>query len=628
MSPDKTRTRGISILALCLALIAGAPAATAAIDARIDRDTIAVGEALQLRLRLPDPGVEPDLTPLDEAFHVLGVQQSQRIEIRNGQRDESFEWWIEIMPRTHRPGPLEVPALRVGDDWSAPIALEVASAASRAPADQLASAASRAPTEPVVAVEASVDETRPYVQGQVQLTLRVVADGPILEGALDTPDLPGAIVEKTGEDTTSVEERDGRVVRVVERRYTIHPQESGVLEIPPLHFEGLVQSYERAPRRDPFEGLFGSSAFEEFFAARGRAGSLLSGMLGPRSRSVRAHSTPISLEVQPAPDEAADHESWLPARELSLVEDWKTDPTALRVGEPAVRFVGVRAVGLSGAQLPELRLPEVTGLKQYVEPSVEETVRAGGQSVAVRVQKTDLIPSRAGEIVLPAIELQWWDTEADQARIAQLPARTLTVLPADPNLAAATPAASPSPDTPATRESQPSEAPVGTAGWKARSRWMLIAAGATALGLIWLAGRRRPSPDDPPAERRAVGATAPNHRSRRDRSKAKAQAAAALRKACAANDPAAAEAAIRTLGAERWSADPPRDAREWGRRLGSPAFADALRELQRVRYSPDAGSWDGTTLWQEYRACRAAGGGPSGRTARSADALPALYPSP
>ena len=67
---------------------------------------------------------------------------------------------------------------------------------------------------------------------------------------------------------------------------------------------------------------------------------------------------------------------------------------------------------------------------------------------SVRALPTVLIPTREGHLTLPSIDVEWWDTETDQARVATLPARTVKVHPGEQSNAQSEPlpmATAPSP---------------------------------------------------------------------------------------------------------------------------------------------------------------------------------------
>lgn len=89
----------------------------------------------------------------------------------------------------------------------------------------------------------------------------------------------------------------------------------------------------------------------------------------------------------------------------------------------------VRAKGLSASQLPDLPQPDQAGLKVYPDQAQTHNSTSGDVLVSEREQKTATIPTQAGDLTLPAIHLDWWDTEAKRQRSAELPARTIHVLP-------------------------------------------------------------------------------------------------------------------------------------------------------------------------------------------------------
>lgn len=583
------------IAAAVAVLLMTSPVASAQLEARVDRTSIGIDESLGLLLRLQGGGGEPDLSLLEADFEILDVRRSARTSIVNGRRDDSLDWWIELAPR--REGDVQIPMLRAGAETSEPIDIQVSARRPAAGGDV-------AEPRPDVFVELEANDPSPYVQGQVLVSARVHSAVPLREGVLSDPEVAGAIVERVGEDSAQRREIAGRSYQVIERQYAVFPQESGELRIPPVFFEGRVEEAPgtRRARRDPFADLFGRSPF---------GGSLLDAFAGGGGRAVRARSQGLTLDVKPRPDDAADR-WWLPAAHVELIEEWATEPPLLRVGEPAERTIAIRASGLSGSQLPELELPAAEGLKQYREPAVDETFRVGDEVIAVKLQKTTVIPTKAGPLTLPAVEVSWWDTGADEARTARLPARTLEVLPGDPAHAAQAtpPAAVESPPAVAAEPAAPDPGPIARRGAWATA--IAIVAAAFAAGLLHRR-RRRTARDS------ASGA--------RDAASPRAGLAAAehgLRGACQGADAKAASAALRALALARWPDAPPLSAQAWAERLASPSLGDAIRVLNRIRYAPGCGVWEGTELWNAYREARRSGA----RCQRNEPGpLPALYPT-
>jgi len=99
------------------------------------------------------------------------------------------------------------------------------------------------------------------------------------------------------------------------------------------------------------------------------------------------------------------------------------------VGEPITRTITIRAEGLSAAQITPLPVPEGNSYRGYPDqPQLDELVTLNGL-VATRAESMALVPNQAGEIVLPAVELFWWDVKSNQQRTARLPSTTLKVSP-------------------------------------------------------------------------------------------------------------------------------------------------------------------------------------------------------
>jgi len=599
------------VAVVAIALLAGAPAMAADLEAHVDRTRIAAGDTVGLLLRGRSLQVAPDLAPLQEDFDVLDVRRSQRTTIVNGQRDSSTDWHVTLAPR--RTGRLTIPALEAGSAASAPLALDVSDASQSAPGHGSANGPRS------VFVEAEVDDTTPYVQGKVLLTVRIHHDGSLIDGALFDPQVTGAVVERAGEDTTFQREVDGQLYHVIERQYAVFPQHSGELHIPPLVFEGRRQEAARERAHDPFGDAFGSRPRDPFADAFGGSrspfgGSLFEDFFGPRGEPLRLHTASLDLEVQPRPDELAG-DWWLPAREVELIESWGEKPPVLRVGEPVHRTLVIRAAGLSGAQLPELELPAVEGAKQYSEPAVDDTASQGGEVISVKLQETTLIPTRAGTLTLPAIELAWWDTTADEARTARLPSQTLQVASgAEEHATLAPPPAAPTsgPAEPPPPPPAPVTGPTGLAGHP--TAWLtgliILLFAAAVVGRRLRLGARVSSDD-------VRGRQTP------DRARIK-RAERELRAACETSDAEACAAALRGLGQACWPASPPAGGRAWAERLGAPGLRAPIAELHRVQYSPHRDSWNGARLWQAYRdALRAA----PKRRPGAIGVLPELYPS-
>ncbi|MEE3326335.1 MAG: BatD family protein [Myxococcota bacterium] len=619
--------RGLA-LASVLGLLSGwASTATAAAQARLDRGLMALGERIQLTIRSQGQSMntEPDLSSLGPDFYVLGQTQSIRTTIINGQRDVSVDWQIELTPL--RAGDLEIPAVQVGSDSTEPLRLTVVEESSTSTLGMRnAQPETAGAMPPHLTLSAEVDQASPYVQEQVALTLRLESTRPILSGSLSEPEIPGAILEKLGEDSSRVEEVDGQPLHIFERRYALFPQQSGEFSISPSVFDGEIAGDDRSRNRrnDPFshsrlDDLMGGSLFDDFF---GRSGSLFDQVLGHRGKNVRVISDPIQLTVRERPEQSPG-QRWLPAQNLELVEIWgdgSSEPPRFVVGEPVDRIVAVRARGVTASQLPVPDPAETEGLKQYAKPAYEDSQELGGGMVAVRARPTVLIPTRPGLLTLPPVEVDWWDTETDQARTSILPARTLHVEPGDSGTALQ--ASAPPPAAPPQGPSGPAgpaevEPLLPTDPGSDHAAWIGLGL-AGLIGLIGMSAYQRRTLKNTPDPSAIM---TPRIR--------KSRLESCLKRACLEGDAIEAEKALLEIAKWVWTSSTPRSTGEIAARANSPALKEELSQLAASRFANSSGvNWNGVGLWRAYRASELARRRPFHDShRRQSGLLPELYPS-
>jgi len=608
--------RSRHLLAAACAAALAAPALAADLETHLERTHVEAGESVQLVIREQGSGSgsQPDLSPLSQDFEVLDVSQSQRTEIRNFDVQRTHDWVVTLSPR--RAGRLEIPPLQVGSDRSQALTLEVGG--SGAPND--ASDPAAEPSKSGVFVEAQVDDPHPFVQGRSVLTLRVFAREGIVEASLAEPEIQGAIVERMGDDERSERTIGGERYDVVERRYSVVPQQSGRLDIPPVSLDAVVR--ESAPRvsrgfggafADPFHGFFGNG-----FGSMPRMGSLIDQFFGSRNRRLRVRSDAIALDVKPVPP-GVEIAHWLPAHGLELSETWSPDPGSLHVGDQVTRTVTVRAAGVAPSQLPDLEGPRVDGLKQYAEPASTASREIGGSLWSVKQQASVLVPTQPGTLELPAVEIAWYDVQANEPRTATLPARTFEVLPAPG-------AAAPDSPTPAAATSADSHAQAAAPGVVESFAtgpldWRLAAMVGAGIGAAVSAGallarrrtRLRAADDSPNAAMPTLSGDA------RPRA-----LAAAFEQACRSNDAVAAAAALVAWGRARFADAAPNTAGEVAERLGDAALRAEIDALNASRYSAAGPAWQGDALLAAWRVARER---KPARAPRGSGPLPALYPT-
>ena len=535
------------LMMLIVLILLGVQANAATLTARVDRTQMSLNETVELTLETGDTTAfgKPDLQPLDTLFRVFDTRQTNQISGANGEARTITRWSIRLQPR--KSGYLVIPPLQIGEWRSEPITLNVMEPIAEG-TDKLAP----------IFIDSSLDHESVYVQAQVVLTLRIYHSVSLYDDSTLSPlQMQDALVERLGEPRTYEKDINGIRHGVIEIRYALFPQKSGDLSIPAQLFSATTV----AGNGDFYGSRFG--------------------------KSTQVKSPEIPLQVKPKPSDYPADAPWLPATNLTLVEAWSPQPGDAQLGEALTRSLMVKAEGLTSTQLPPLELATVAGLRRYPDqPSLNDAAADTGVSGS-REQREALVATQAGEYVLPAVELVWWNTTEDRLERSTLPERTLQVAD-NPELV-----------QPAIEEH---DAPLPQVQQRLVWPWQLssaVFALTTLLGFgLWLRARSQP------AVLRPVQA-GPTPRSLLED----------LKRACLANDTQATRHAL-----DAWARQQPETLADMAARF--VLLSDALDDLNGALYSETGQRWQGEALWQAIQSL------PSRQEdgPENASTLPPLYP--
>jgi BatD DUF11 like domain len=577
-------------LLLFLLLAAGTTSLWAGVSATLDRNTIAEGDTVTLTIEAEGQhaqGAQPDLSPLQKDFTILGTSTSQQMQIINGRMSSSASLRVELEPK--HGGRIEIPALRVGGETTAPLTLTIA--------DQPAATASQPGSPIYLETEVEPHAASTFVQQQIQYTTRLYYSMPLVEGTLGDPEPEHAVVERLGEDKHFQTTVNGQRYQVIERRYAIFPEQSGTFTIPPVSFTGRMATGGASHR--PFGRM--DSMIEQFFG-RDPFGndSFFTTPFGAPGKRVHARGEAVTLEVKPHPA-SYSAATWLPGEDLELHDSWASQPPEFRVGEPVNRVISIDAKGLAASHLPEISMPAIAGMRIYPEQPVRESRTDGAVVYGHSGQSFAFVPQKAGRVTLPEIRLDWWDIKAGKERVAVLPSWNVDVLPGaggvqgaavPPPVAASKPQAQPVAEPPAS----PAPAPFAKIA-TLMQLWPWLAGGFVLLMLaamvVWRRSRRRaPSAPAPVTVKPDVPtAAAPPDAG---------GALHALRQACDDNDARAAARALLDWAAAVWPDNRPRNLGAVASRLESDAGAE-VRRLDQSLYAPGGVVWEGAALANAFR---------------------------
>ncbi|MCX4216260.1 BatD family protein [Pseudomonas sp. MCal1] len=512
-------------------LICTATAQAAELTASVDRSRLNSGETVELTLESNDVTQfgKPDLSPLEPLFEVRGTRQVNQLNTLNGDNRATTRWIITLLPKEN--GSVEIPPLKLGDVESQPITVQVIESDTREENNA---------REPVF-IEASLDQTSVYVQAQAILTLRIYHSVSLYDDSSLTPlQIADARIEQLGDMRTYEKDINGVRHGVIEMRYAIYPQHSGLLSIAPQTFSATL--VDTQPSQDATTQ-------------------------GPKpGKLMHISSAATSLTVKPKPMTYPSDAPWLPARSLSLSESWNPEPEHTQVGDSLTRSLTLKVEGLASSQLPALPATEANGLRRYPDQPVLNNQSSDRGLIGSREEREALVPSRSGSIELPTVDVVWWNTFEDHLEHTSLPARTLQVAN-NPSLQVDTPAGNAQPLSAADSEAL---------WWWKLSTFVFACTTLLGFGLWWRARWQ-------PAILRAAQ-TGPSPRTLLDD----------IKRASQANDPHATRQAL-----DAWARQQPETLADMAARF--VPLSDALDGLNGALYSETGQHWQGEDLWRAIR---------------------------
>lgn len=528
---------------LAVLMMASVIAQAAPVTAKLDRSSAVVGETVTLTLQTTDPdqGLETDLSVLQADFDVLNQRSETQMSFINGRQTASVRLVITLEPK--HAGDLQIPALKLPGVTTTPLTLKVTPPPELAPGQ----------AEPVfIEVSVQPDSGPYYVLSQVSLMVRIFYQANLTEAAINPP-TPAQAAVRLLDEVPYQSERNGERYRVLERRYAIFPERSGTLTIPPMQLSGRL--IER-----PADRLWQPAV---------------------RGRRVHVESEPLTLEISPKPDEFQG-EFWLPARRITLTQQI-ADNEELHVGEPVTRTVIIDAVGLEEHMLEEPVWPEMPGTRVYPDQPQGISRDDGEWVLGHKEFRYAVVPEQAGELLLPEIRLDWWDTVANRQRTAVLPAHSVEVKPSE--LSKSVSAAPPVSAIASQLEQLPPQVITGV------STWWKVSTGAFAL--LWLATlllyfNRKPATVAPAVN----GIASMDERELLKR----------FQQACHENDAPLARK-ILAQWVRRHAPRPLRGSmRDFGADCGEAGLASAIAELDACGFTQTgATDWRGDPLWAAFK---------------------------
>lgn len=380
----------------CVFLFLISAVTQAAVIATLDRTTIAANETVNLRYESSDEETRvPDFSPINIDFDIVGQNRQNTVNIINGavQRKTIFE--LTLAPK--RVGVLQIPQIQFSNAISASISINVKQSVQR-------------DSEKDFNFTITADKTRATLQEQIILTVK-------LERAVNTTqenfsDLTFShqdfILEPLSNRFNRYEAMiNGRRHVVYERQFALFPQKTGSLLLNPITYTAVVPDNTSSR-----PGFFDNPFF-------GRAAG----------KTIRERSETLRLEIIDKPIAAAQH-PWLPAKRVTVKNEMLTNNDTLRVGDSITQVLTLTAEQQLATALPDIAVQHPPNVQIYPDQTQSQQTTTANGITSQKIFRSAIVPTQAGDIVLPAQNLFWWNTDSQILETVEIPEQRLSVLPA------------------------------------------------------------------------------------------------------------------------------------------------------------------------------------------------------
>lgn len=243
-------------------------------------------------------------------------------------------------------------------------------------------------------IETKLSKQNPYVQQCVILKLGVVSQNNLLTATPQIPQSDHFILHLLEGPIAYSRTRKGKRQIVNEFFYEVTPLKPGLLELPTITVSGEEEQVNGYGRNN--------KAFQASI------------------------QDPIKLEIREA---HAESSPWLPLEQLTLKV---TLPKGLKAatGRPFVVTAELNAIGTAGEQLPSLEQQLKTdAFRVYREQSQVETTldKKNNKIFGRRFETFTLVPQYGGDLKLPHLSINWWNTRNNMAQRASVPLQPIAV---------------------------------------------------------------------------------------------------------------------------------------------------------------------------------------------------------
>jgi hypothetical protein len=367
--------------------------ACAELNLHLDKDKVQQGQTFTLILKIEGKQINamPNFMPLQKDFSIEGTQSSVNYSVVNGQIRSTSEWTLILSAK--RSGILTIPSIEVGQEKTAPTTIEISDEAPTATMPQSTPEPDTKKPEATkqqqdVQLLTEISDTNPFVNQQIIYTVKLYNSSRLLDASYQPPQVEDALFVPMGNGRRYQVNENGRIYSVEEQQFALFPQKSGYLKIKPPTFNALL--YDITPKR------------------------------------ISIQAKPTTLNVKSIPP-AFKGRKWLPAKQVSLSENYDKSTTTLAEGSTLVRTVALQAVAVPAQLLPVLDFGSSDQFSVYPEKPLESNQFKQQDLIGRSTIKVTYLLNKAGRVTIPPVTLPWFNTITGKEELSSLPGFSIDV---------------------------------------------------------------------------------------------------------------------------------------------------------------------------------------------------------
>lgn len=393
LSPLNRLLVGLSTLLMCLISVS---AHAATVYASVSKNKVVKNEVFQLTVVSDQKasGDDLDFRALDQDFFMSRPSFSSSMNIINGSRSNRSEWTVSLA--ANRLGVVTIPSFELHGAKTQPIAIQVTQDEQAPSSDDLVEVRSQLSRSTLYPNESALFKARLIIKADPRR---------LQDPKIAPPTIDGMELKAASEPNQYQTVMDGIQVTIVDQDFRITASQAGDFTLTEPSLQGAL--------------IYGSS---------------YNG--GTRILPLKTTPKTYTIHVEPKP---ADYQgTWLPTSRLTLREQWLDSQGkpitgshyATKVGDSITREVTVQVTGLTQEQLPNIHLTYPDSIRVYDEKPQFATLDNGDVTMTL---KQVLIPRQTGDITLPKVAMQWWDTVTKAQKTASADGLSLSVAAGEPS---------------------------------------------------------------------------------------------------------------------------------------------------------------------------------------------------